>query len=72
MVITQNNKTLITAALVAIVGLVMASNGQDKVEVCHNGENTLSIGAPAVDAHLAHGDTIGACGSDDGGGGFTF
>ena len=75
MVKVQNNKIILTAALVAIVGLVMASsvlasNGQDKVEICHKGKNTLSIGAPAVEAHLAHGDTIGACGSDDGGGGF--
>ncbi len=73
MIKVQNNKTILTAALVAIVGLVMASsvlasNGQEEVEVCHNGENTLSIGAPALDAHLAHGDTVGACGSDDGGG----
>jgi hypothetical protein len=35
--------------------------GVEKVTICHNG-NTITIGAPAVDAHLRnHGDTIGAC-----------
>ena len=72
MIKVQNNKTILTAALVAIVGLVMASsvlasNGQEKVEICHKGNNTLSVGAPAVAAHLAHSDTLGAC-DDDGGG----
>jgi hypothetical protein len=74
MISVQNNKTIIAFVLVAVVGLVMASsvlasNGQEKVEVCYKGKNTLSIGAPAVAAHLAHGDTVGACGSGDDGGG---
>ncbi len=35
--------------------------GQDKVTICHKGD-TITIGAPAVDAHQRnHGDTIGAC-----------
>jgi hypothetical protein len=47
-----------------------AANGSDsakKVTICHlppgNPENahTLSVGAPAVKAHLAHGDYLGAC-----------
>jgi len=38
----------------------------EKVAVCHKpghkkGGHTLIIGAPAVPAHLAHGDTLGAC-----------
>ncbi len=40
--------------------------GVEKVTICHKG-HTITIGAPAVDAHLRnHGDTIGACsdGSD--------
>jgi len=46
-------------------------SGNKKVTICHippgNPENahTNSIGAPALRAHLAHGDTLGAC---DGGG----
>jgi hypothetical protein len=39
--------------------------GQQKVEVCHmtgNGNShTINIAAPAVPAHVAHGDTQGAC-----------
>ncbi len=33
----------------------------DKVTLCHKGKGTISVGAPAVRAHLAHGDTLGAC-----------
>ena len=33
---------------------------QEKVAVCHNG-NTLMVDPDAVDAHLAHGDTLGPC-----------
>ncbi len=39
--------------------------GRQKVEVCHmtgNGNShTINIAAPAVPAHVAHGDTEGAC-----------
>jgi hypothetical protein len=35
-------------------------NGQTKVLICHNG-NTIEVAEPAVSAHLAHGDTLGAC-----------
>ena len=34
----------------------------DKVLVCHKNGKTLSIGADALRAHLAHGDTEGRCG----------
>jgi len=41
--------------------LLAPGGGQDKVTICHKG-NTITIGAPAVDAHLQnHGDYIGAC-----------
>ncbi|MEX1112361.1 MAG: carboxypeptidase regulatory-like domain-containing protein, partial [Candidatus Andersenbacteria bacterium] len=37
-----------------------------KVTICHqpgtSSERTLVVGAPSLDAHLAHGDTQGACG----------
>lgn len=52
----------LTIALSAV--LVMApggGGGQDKETICHNG-HTITVGAPAVDAHQRnHGDTIGAC-----------
>ncbi len=40
--------------------------GQQKVTLCHvdqeTGEEiTITVGAPAVPAHLNHGDTLGAC-----------
>ena len=40
--------------------------GQQKVTLCHvdqeTGEEiTITVGAPAVPAHLAHGDTLGPC-----------
>jgi hypothetical protein len=35
--------------------------GGEKVTVCHKGKKTLSIGAPALAAHLGHGDWEGSC-----------
>src|SRR5262245_40911347 len=34
-----------------------------KVDICHKGRRTLSIDRHAVDAHLAHGDSLGPCGA---------
>jgi hypothetical protein len=36
------------------------SGGQDKVPLCHKGK-TITVGAPAQEAHLRHGDSRGAC-----------
>lgn len=33
----------------------------DKVPVCHKNKKTLMLPGNAVDAHLAHGDTMGPC-----------
>ena len=52
-----------------------AANGIGKTEVCHippgNPANwhTIVVGNPAVQAHLDHGDVIGAC--SEGGGNIT-
>ncbi len=52
-----------------------ADAGSDKVAVCHippgNPANahTIVVGAPAVQAHLRHGDTLGACAAPDAGDG---
>ena len=32
----------------------------DKVTLCHEGK-TITVGPAAVSAHIAHGDTLGAC-----------
>ena len=34
--------------------------GEQKVTVCHKDEKTLTVGVPAEDAHLRHGDGRGA------------
>jgi len=47
------------------------NDGEKKVTVCHvppgNPENshTIRVGAPAVDAHLAHGDSLTECGDSN-------
>src|SRR5262245_4048274 len=49
--------------------------GTTQVTICHippgNPANahTITVGAPAVPAHLRHGDSLGACASDGGTGG---
>lgn len=34
--------------------------GKTKATICHKGK-TIKVGAPAVKAHLRHGDRVGAC-----------
>lgn len=41
-----------------------AGYGEEKVTICHKGKNTMTVAAPAADAHFAHGDTPGACETD--------
>lgn len=33
----------------------------ENIVICHKGKNSLTIGAPAVAAHLDHGDMLGSC-----------
>jgi hypothetical protein len=42
-------------------GEANGGGGQQKITLCHKGKKTLTIGAPAQDAHLRHGDTLGVC-----------
>ncbi len=58
------------AALLLVAGGALgsgASAGQQKVQVCHlppgnpNNYHTITIGASALPAHLAHGDLVGTC-----------
>lgn len=62
----------------ALAGLIVsqprtvAAAAVEKVTICHvppgNPANahTIVVGAPAVPAHLAHGDSVGACGVEEG------
>ena len=34
--------------------------GKTKVTICHKGKS-ITVGAPAVKAHMRHGDSIGRC-----------
>ena len=68
----------VAAAILAVAGLgaVLIGHttaGEAKVAVCHippgnpANRHTINVGPAAVNAHLAHGDHIGACGSGGGG-----
>jgi hypothetical protein len=35
--------------------------GKTKMTLCHKGKKTITVGAPAVKAHLRHGDKLGRC-----------
>lgn len=37
---------------------------EGRVAVCHKGRSTLLVDAPALGAHLGHGDTVGPCPAD--------
>jgi len=68
---------LMAAAVVALLGalggfgavggsVASAQYQYGKVTICHvagkSGQDvTITVAAPAVPAHLAHGDTVGAC-----------
>jgi hypothetical protein len=51
--------------ILATAGLVMvyagaALAGQDRVDICHKGR-TITVAAPALDAHFGHGDALCGC-----------
>jgi hypothetical protein len=45
----------------AMAGPTPAPTPGGKVTLCHKGKNTITVGANAAPAHLARGDTLGAC-----------
>ena len=63
--------SLITAALFGSLAFSQSAlagegggGGQEKVTICHQGDKgpkTITVAAPAVPAHLRHGDNLGAC-----------
>jgi hypothetical protein len=54
-------------AISTIIVPVLASSLQEKVTICHipkgnpSNAHDITVGASAVPAHLAHGDTVGPC-----------
>src|SRR5215208_7565330 len=58
---------IVVLSVMFVVTMAFAEAGggsqvQDKVTLCHNGTETITVDASAVQTHLDHGDTIGACG----------
>jgi hypothetical protein len=56
---------LVVILVAAMLAPVAAGGPQEKVTLCHKpgtpAEVTITVGAAAVDAHLAHGDYYGEC-----------
>ena len=72
--IKGKGRALSILGIVAVIGLVLlfggaktASAGEENITICHippgNPANahTITVGQPALNAHLNHGDTIGPC-----------
>ena len=67
-IMKMQKSTLIACALMLVL-FALSGFGRDafaaeKVTICHKGKKTASVAAPAVSAHRAHGDTLGACGRE--------
>jgi hypothetical protein len=62
---SEDGQVVITKIIILNSSEGGKSEEEKKVLVCHkpdkNGGHTLSIAEPAVSAHLAHGDKLGAC-----------
>jgi len=64
---SMRRKALIVLGIVVAATAMAVAAAQPKVTICHippgNPANahTITVGAPAVPAHLAHGDTLGPC-----------
>ena len=59
--------TMIVVMLLATVAVAFAATGKgsgERVTLCHKG-TTITLGGAAVAAHERHGDTEGACPTDD-------
>src|SRR3712207_1537572 len=64
-------KMMLLASVVALAAMMLAAAPAfaqvDRVTICHippgnpGNAHTITVGEPAVDAHLAHGDRLGAC-----------
>jgi len=64
-------KTTILAVTIAVMSVLIYATvvnaGSEKVTICHvppgnpGNAQIITVGAPAVAAHLAHGDALGPC-----------
>ena len=57
----QAKKNTAPSAAQAQYGPAGHQYGKTKVTLCHKGKKTITVGAPAVKAHLRHGDKLGRC-----------
>jgi hypothetical protein len=64
----HSRAVLLAAAALALPAVSQAQgNGQQKQVICHTppgnpaNAHTLTLPEPAIQAHLRHGDTLGAC-----------
>ena len=56
----QNGCAGMASKTVSMIDVADGKKG-DKIVVCHNGKNSLSIANAAVASHLQHGDMLGSC-----------
>ena len=56
---------LLDSAITAATITAVQPPDDGKVTICHKGKQTITVAAPAVEAHLRHGDTLGPCTDDD-------
>jgi hypothetical protein len=56
---------VLVVAIVAVVITVQMRAAADKVTICHHASDTMTVDITvdqdALSAHMAHGDTMGAC-----------
>ena len=63
----MRRKALIVLGIVIAASAVAMADGVPKITICHippgnpANRHEITIGAPGVPAHLAHGDNIGPC-----------
>ena len=60
MVLDQKGCPGSASRIVSVADVAGGKNG-DKIEICHKGSNTLTIGASGVADHLGHSDMLGSC-----------
>jgi hypothetical protein len=67
----MNRTFAIAFAIASVLGAATVVGAQvDKVTICHipagdpDNAHTITVGAPAVDAHMQQGDKMGACPGD--------
>jgi hypothetical protein len=57
---TPMKRLVLIAVLVSAGAAPLVFSKQEKVTICHRG-HTITVADAALDAHLAHGDSVGPC-----------